>query len=232
LTRIVRLPKGIAEAEIAVPDEAPRYPGCRIHPLMFDAALQTLAAAMPDNTSTDSETSIYLPMSFETIRVFGEVGRNARCRAELIGVDAGGAGKRGRITLTDDAGNMCTMAIASVVRVTIWGGIVGTVISVTNKVETVGDLAARTKASTKGGVRIVDAGVDNADADTPSRDTLLVELVYSCHGVDGLSISSASRKGLVSVTIQDNALLRDGAWDKGDGGNCYDTIGVGQMYGC
>lgn len=121
------------------------------------------------------------------------------------------------------------MAIASVVGVTIWGGRVGTVVSVTNKVEAVGDLAARTKASTKGWVRIVDAAVDNADADTSPRDPLLVEFVYSCHGVDGLSISSASRKGWVSDTIQDNALLRDGPWDKGDGGNCYDTVGVGQM---
>ena len=120
------------------------------------------------------------------------------------------------------------MAIASVVRVTIWGGSVGAIVSVTNKIEAVGDLAARTKASTKGGVRIVDAGVDNADADTPSRDTFLMELVYSCHRVDGLSIS-ASRKGLVFDTTQDNALLRDGAWDKGDGGNSYDTVGVGQM---
>ena len=124
---------------------------------------------------------------------------------------------------------MSTMAITCVVRVTIWRWSVGAVVSVTNKVEAVGDLAARTKASTKRRVRIVDAAVDYADADTSSRDTLLVELVYSCHGVDGLSISSASRKGLVFDTTQDNALLRDGAWDKGDGGNCYNTVGVGQM---
>ena len=90
----------------------------------------------------------------------------------------------GQPLLTDDAGDMSTMANASVVRVIIWGGIVCAIVSVTNKVEAVGDFAARTKASTKGGVRIVDAGVDNADADTPSRDTSLVELVYSCHCVD------------------------------------------------
>ena len=124
---------------------------------------------------------------------------------------------------------MGTMAIASVVRVTIRGGFVCAIVSVTDKVEAVGDLAARTKASTKGGVKIVDAAVNNADADTPSRDTLLVELVYSCHGVDGLSISSASRKGWVVGTTQDNTLLRDGAWDKGNGGNCHDTFSVGQM---
>ena len=121
------------------------------------------------------------------------------------------------------------MAIASVVRVTIWRGFVCAIVGITNKVEAVGDLAARTKASTKGGMRIVDASVDNTDADTPSRDTLLVELVYSCHDVDGLSISSASRKGWVVGTTQDNALLWDGAWDKGNGSNCYDTVSVGQM---
>ena len=45
-----------------------------------------------------AETS-YLPVSFEKIRVFGEVGRHARCRAELMDLDEGGAGKLGKVTL-------------------------------------------------------------------------------------------------------------------------------------
>jgi hypothetical protein len=92
---------------------------------------------------------------------------------------------------------MGTMAIASVIRVTIWGRSVGAIESVTNKVKAVGNLAAGTKAPAKGRMRIVDAAVDDADADTPSRYTLRVELVYSRHDVDGLSISFASRKGWV-----------------------------------
>ena len=36
--------------------------------------------------------------------MFGDVGRRARCRAELVNVDDDGAGILGRVTLMDDAG--------------------------------------------------------------------------------------------------------------------------------
>lgn len=121
------------------------------------------------------------------------------------------------------------MAIASVIRVAIWDGSVGAIVSVTNKVKAVGDLAARTKASTQGGVRVVDAGVDDADADTLSGDTSFVELVYACHDVDGLSISSASGKGWVVGATKDEAGLGDGAWNKGDGSDSDDPVGVCQV---
>ena len=71
---------------------------------MLDAALQTLAAAMPAESLADSTEVTYLPVSLETIRVFGDVGRRARCRAELVSLDDDGAGKLGRITLMDEAG--------------------------------------------------------------------------------------------------------------------------------
>ncbi len=104
LTSIARLPDGTAETEITVPDAAPKHSGYRIHPVLLDAALQSLGVAMPDDVVTESGT--YLPLSFETIRVFGNVGRQARCRAQLASFDQGGAGKLGRIVLTDDAGNV------------------------------------------------------------------------------------------------------------------------------
>ncbi len=104
LTRIVSLPGGASTTEITVPDEAPRYPGCLVHPVMLDAALQSLVAAIPEGAAAEIGEAAYLPVSFEAIRVFGEVGRHARCHAELVGLDQGGAGKLGRITLTDDAG--------------------------------------------------------------------------------------------------------------------------------
>jgi phthiocerol/phenolphthiocerol synthesis type-I polyketide synthase D len=72
---------------------------------MIDAALQGLAAAMPAELLTDSAEVTYLPVSLETIRVFGDVGRRARCHAELTSLDDDGANKLGRITLTDDEGN-------------------------------------------------------------------------------------------------------------------------------
>jgi phthiocerol/phenolphthiocerol synthesis type-I polyketide synthase D len=104
LTQIVRMPNGSAETEIAMPDEAAAHRGFRIHPVMLDAALQTLAAAMPAESFTESTEVTYLPVSLEMIRLFGEVGRHARCRAELTSLDDDGAGKLGRITLMDEAG--------------------------------------------------------------------------------------------------------------------------------
>ncbi|TDL01200.1 type I polyketide synthase [Mycobacterium paragordonae] len=103
LTRIDRLSDGSVETEITLPDEAPRHPGYRIHPALLDAALQSLAAAMPSDGVTESS---YLPVSFESLRVYGNPGRYARCRATLTSLDAGGTGKLGRIVLMDAAGNV------------------------------------------------------------------------------------------------------------------------------
>ncbi|UMB70947.1 type I polyketide synthase [Mycobacterium paraterrae] len=102
LTRIVRRPNGTSETEIVLPDEATGHRGYRIHPVLLDAALQGLAAALPSESLSDSDEATYLPVSFEKIRVFGEVGRRARCRAELISTD--GAGINGRVVITDETG--------------------------------------------------------------------------------------------------------------------------------
>ncbi|HET6737079.1 type I polyketide synthase, partial [Mycobacterium sp.] len=102
LTRIVRMPDGGSETDIVAPDQAVAHRNYRIHPVMLDAALQSLAAAMPALGNSDDVT--YLPVSVEAIRVFGDVGRRARCRAELVDVDDDGAGKLGRVTLMDEAG--------------------------------------------------------------------------------------------------------------------------------
>jgi phthiocerol/phenolphthiocerol synthesis type-I polyketide synthase D len=104
LTRITRMPGESAETEIALPDEATSHRGFRIHPVMLDAALQTLAAAMPSESATDSTEVTYLPVSFEAIRLFSDIGRQARCRAELTSLDDDGTGKLGRITLMDQDG--------------------------------------------------------------------------------------------------------------------------------
>ncbi|MDT5246037.1 MAG: phthiocerol/phenolphthiocerol synthesis type-I polyketide synthase, partial [Mycobacterium sp.] len=104
LTRIVRKSGGSSEAEIVLPDEAAAHRSYRIHPVMLDAALQCLAAALPAESLSGSVEATYLPVSFETIRVFGDVGRRARCRAELANLDGDGAGILGRVTLMDDAG--------------------------------------------------------------------------------------------------------------------------------
>ncbi|OBH82978.1 type I polyketide synthase [Mycobacterium sp. E2989] len=106
LAEIHRLPGGFVESEIVLPDEAPRHPGFRLHPVLLDAALQSLAAAMPDDELAGSAEASYLPVSFDAIRVYGDPGRRARCRAQLSNLDEGGVGKLGRIILTDDAGTV------------------------------------------------------------------------------------------------------------------------------
>ncbi|QUR66895.1 type I polyketide synthase [Mycobacterium spongiae] len=104
LTRISRLPDGTAETEIEIPQDAPRHSGYRIHPVLLDAALQSLGAAMPEGQAAESGT--YLPVSFEKIRVFGDPGRRASCRAELTSLAEGGAGKLGRLVIADGAGTV------------------------------------------------------------------------------------------------------------------------------
>ncbi|WP_313674080.1 type I polyketide synthase [Mycolicibacterium sp.] len=108
LTRIVRTPGGWTETEIALPDEATAYPAAVLHPVLLDAALQTLAAAMPAELLAESSEVTYLPVAMESIRVFGETGRRARCRAELVSIAGaeGGAGGDavGQITLMDETG--------------------------------------------------------------------------------------------------------------------------------
>ncbi len=105
LTRIDRHSAGWTETEIALPDEATPYQGAVLHPVMFDAALQSLAAAMPAELLSESSEVTYLPVAMESIRVFSDLGRRARCRAELVSIADGGGDAVGQITLMDEAGN-------------------------------------------------------------------------------------------------------------------------------
>ena len=116
LTRIVRTPNGVSDSEIVLPDQATPHRGYRIHPVMLDAALQGLAAAMPAESLAESAEATYLPVSMESLRVYGDVGRRARCHAELVALDDGGAGKLGAFTLTDDAGTVLAEATGIYLR--------------------------------------------------------------------------------------------------------------------
>jgi phthiocerol/phenolphthiocerol synthesis type-I polyketide synthase D len=91
-----------AETEIVLPDHAADHPGFCIHPVLLDAALQCLAAAIPAESPEDPTETPYLPVSAATIRLFGPVGRRARCRTELVQQED--ADYLGRIVLTDDTG--------------------------------------------------------------------------------------------------------------------------------
>ncbi|WP_349268775.1 phthiocerol/phenolphthiocerol synthesis polyketide synthase type I PpsD [Mycolicibacterium parafortuitum] len=110
LTRIARA-GGAADTEIVLPDEATPHRGITLHPVLLDAALQGLAAALGDDSLNDSNDVTYLPVGFGSVRVFGELGRRAKCRAEIVsvasGVDGQGSGDAvGRVTLTDDTGTV------------------------------------------------------------------------------------------------------------------------------
>jgi phthiocerol/phenolphthiocerol synthesis type-I polyketide synthase D len=103
LTRIARLACGGSETEIALPEATPRDPAYRIHPVLLDSAMQGLAAALPAALTTDRADAAYLPMSFDSIRVLGEVGPTAVCRAELSGGDDA-AGMLGRVSVFNESG--------------------------------------------------------------------------------------------------------------------------------
>ncbi len=95
---------GWLETEIVLPDDAADHPRYCIHPVMLDAALQSLVAAVPAELLKNPTETAYLPASLATIRVFGQVGRRARCRTELVSLEHEGAGHLGRIMLMDDTG--------------------------------------------------------------------------------------------------------------------------------
>jgi phthiocerol/phenolphthiocerol synthesis type-I polyketide synthase D len=96
---------GWSETEIVLPDEAADHPRYCIHPVMLDAALQSLVAAMPAELLENSTETAYLPVSLATIRMFGHIGRRARCRSELVSPERNGGGHIGRVLLMDDVGN-------------------------------------------------------------------------------------------------------------------------------
>jgi phthiocerol/phenolphthiocerol synthesis type-I polyketide synthase D len=95
---------GFSETEIMLSDEAADHARYCIHPAMLDAALTNLAAALPAESLEAS--SAYLPVSLATIRVFGRVGRRARCRTELVSHEHDGGSHLGRIILLDDSGTV------------------------------------------------------------------------------------------------------------------------------
>ena len=90
---------------IELPGDPADHPEYCIHPVLLDAALQQLAAAVPAESPNGSADDIqYLPVSMATIRVFGPSGRRARYRVDLVEQAPGDY--RGGIVLTDDAGTV------------------------------------------------------------------------------------------------------------------------------
>ncbi len=93
-----------SEFDVVLPDAAAEHPAYCIHPVLLDAALQKMAAAIAADAPDSSGESSLLPVSLGTLRVFGHIGRRARCRIEVVGPDQQGADHVGRIVLEDEAG--------------------------------------------------------------------------------------------------------------------------------
>src|ERR1700743_2349498 len=85
------------------PTRFPGIPDIGSTPAGWARALKGRAAALPDGEVAASAESSYLPVSFKSIRVYRDTGRQVRCRAYLANLD-GGAGQRGRVALIDDSG--------------------------------------------------------------------------------------------------------------------------------
>ena len=77
------------ETDIALPDGVAGEGQYAIHPALLASALQALAGTL----SADDGETVHLPTTLASIRVFGAVGRRARCRVQP-----------GRILLLDDSG--------------------------------------------------------------------------------------------------------------------------------
>ncbi|NMD58561.1 type I polyketide synthase, partial [Tsukamurella columbiensis] len=107
LERVLQDPAGAAEADIALPAEAAAHPEFALHPVALDAALQTLAAALPAEAVAGD--AAYLPVAVEAIRLSGPVGRRALCRARITSV--GAEGITGDVTILAPSG-----AVAAEVR--------------------------------------------------------------------------------------------------------------------
>ncbi|WP_139061821.1 type I polyketide synthase [Tsukamurella pulmonis] len=102
LERVLRDPAGAAEADVVLPSEATAHPALLLHPVALDAALQTLAAALPDEAA-DGDAA-YLPVAVEAVRLHRPVGRRALCRARITTV--GDEGVSGDVTVLDSTGTV------------------------------------------------------------------------------------------------------------------------------
>ncbi|MFT4042003.1 MAG: type I polyketide synthase [Gordonia sp. (in: high G+C Gram-positive bacteria)] len=109
LTRIVRGDGGVSEAEIVLPDEATANRSFGLHPVLLDAALQGVAAAMPVAALADDAEATYLPVAINQLRVLGPVGRTATCFARVIDAE-NGSDKLGSFVLTDPNGRPIVVA--------------------------------------------------------------------------------------------------------------------------
>ncbi|RPA66288.1 SDR family NAD(P)-dependent oxidoreductase [Gordonia oryzae] len=106
---------GASESRIELPAAAGVHRGFRLHPVLLDAALQGVAAAMPTESTSvtaaaGADAATYLPVAIDSLRVTGVIGRRATCSARVTEIP-GTADKLGSFILSDESG--AAVAVAS-----------------------------------------------------------------------------------------------------------------------
>ncbi|WP_330230967.1 type I polyketide synthase [Nocardia sp. NBC_00508] len=106
LTRIERHGGGRASTTIELPASAPRNLRFTAHPVILDAALQSIGAALSDTSSTLPADATYLPQSIESVRVFEPIGHTVGCRVRVRQSDDVDGGVRASVQLVNEAGRV------------------------------------------------------------------------------------------------------------------------------
>jgi phthiocerol/phenolphthiocerol synthesis type-I polyketide synthase D len=95
---------GKASAEIILPPEAPQHILFNAHPVILDAAVQSLWAALSDVSLPLLADATYLPESIESVRVYERLHAKVRCHVNLQQTDEQDCGIRASAWLVNDAG--------------------------------------------------------------------------------------------------------------------------------
>ncbi|MFD7845655.1 type I polyketide synthase [Nocardia sp. NPDC059764] len=106
LTNIERHGGGSASTTIELPPAAPRQLRFSVHPVILDAALQSLGAALSDTVLTQLADATYLPESIGSIRIFESVTGKLECRVVARQSDDPDRGVRAAAQLVNEAGRV------------------------------------------------------------------------------------------------------------------------------
>lgn len=105
LTSVERHRNGSATTVIELPPEAPDLRFV-IHPVVIDAALQSVGAALTDRSLNELADATYLPASVDSIRFFGAITRKLSCRVDVRASDSGVGNLSATTQLMDDDGKL------------------------------------------------------------------------------------------------------------------------------
>ncbi|MFD0366062.1 type I polyketide synthase [Nocardia sp. GCM10030253] len=106
LTSVERHGGGRASTAIELPPAAPQHLHFKAHPVVLDAALQSIGAALSDTSLTLLADATYLPESIESIRIFEPIDGKIGCRVDLRQSDDVDRSIQASAQLVNDAGRV------------------------------------------------------------------------------------------------------------------------------